>query len=956
MNKKVILLTLASSLLLAGCNPGTSTSSNNTTSEQPTTSQPASSSVDPEAKYQITADEFADYFASLSKVTVTQKNSYSSDTVLICYDGAFMKYQNKETGSSFVTNEYAKVTDSRVVFAMAQTGTAGKITYQASTVRDLSSYHLTSMWQYQRMSFLAMLGVDSSALDAYEWMTDAEFKNCVKTAFAKMTYDSTSHNYIVSAASSSGESNSGSLHFEGKKLLSYSGTVEASGHRYTAEVSFSEIGTTTVSVPSEALPYLTPIKASFYHEDGTTLYGERYVAYLNSTRGPDYVLPSKDPDSGDSENSYVFDGWDHSLTKLTADVSVKPVFTKVANTTLYSIYSGVLTFKSAHSKVANTIIPDGVTEVVTTDGFANGYHYQMKLSDSVTTLTDPDGYSDQILFSVSSGNTAFSIENEALYSADKKKLYSHFGGDEATSFVTNAATEEIEDSAFGGNSNLVSVTLTDSVTSLGAYAFCNSSIQSITLSKKLKTMGADCFAYCRHLTSIVLPDTLTSIPSYCFENCKALTSVTLPNTLTSLSAFCFQSCSALTSIALPDSITKIPNYCFQNCKALTSVTWGSSLTEIDDSAFSGDSKLSSIGEFGSAFKSFGVGAFSGCALTSVDLSKSAITSLSNALFDNNSSLTSISLPSSVILIGTSALANTGLKTFTITKDMGLNGSCFSGCTQLVLTNENTATYTLDSNNNLFSADGKRLIYVSNKEKFVLPSSVTNTDSGAGAGQVDLKELDLSAVNGSLYINQQAFSGDTSLSKIDWPSASGASISLGASSFSLSGLTDLVLPSCVTSVGESAFSNCSDLVSVDMSASPLKAISTGCFTGCIALKNVTLPAGLTSIGGMAFGQCLTLESITLPETLTSIAYNAFAYDIALKNIVIPASVTQISSTVFENDIALSAIYLKATSLPSGYSSGWNGGAPYYLYSESTPASDPQKYWHYVGSVPTVYSAQ
>jgi hypothetical protein len=320
----------------------------NSTSEQPTTSQPASSSTDPEAKYQITADEFADYFASLSKVTVTEKASYSPNTVFVCYDGAFLQYQTKATDGSITATQYAKVTDSRIVFAIAQTDSAGKVAYQAQSVRDLSSYHLTSMWQYQRMSFLAMLGVDSDTLDAYEWMSDAEFKNCVKTAFAKMTYDSTSHNYIVPASSSSGESNGGSLHFEGKKLLSYSGTVGSGGRRHTVEANFGEVGTTTVSVPSEALPYLIPIKVSFYNEDGTTLYGVKYASYHNYALAPDYVLPSKDPDAGDSENSYVFDGWDHSLSNLTADINVKPVFTKVANTTLYTIDSstGVMTLKT----------------------------------------------------------------------------------------------------------------------------------------------------------------------------------------------------------------------------------------------------------------------------------------------------------------------------------------------------------------------------------------------------------------------------------------------------------------------------------------------------------------------------------------------------------------------------------------------------------------------------------
>jgi hypothetical protein len=917
MNKKIILLTLASSLLLAGCNPSSASSAASSaassSSEQPTTSQPASSSTDPEAKYQIAVDEFADYFTSLSNVTVTEKSSYWSDAHIISYDGALGQRQTKASDGTLKTGYYMKATDSRVVIASVGSDASGKTTYRAQDVYENSvSYHFTSMWQFYRMSFLSMLGVDSSISDADVAMTDAEFKSCVKAAFAKASYDSTSHNYIIPASSSSSGATAINLHFEGKKLLHYSGSLAVQGAVYAVEADFSEIGTTKITLPSEVLPYLTPIKVSFYSEDGQTLYSEQYVSYLHSCSTPAGLLPGKDPDAGDSEYSYAFDGWDKTITALTADVVVKPVFKKVANTTLYTIDSstGVMNFKDAHEAVANTTIPAGVKEVNISYGFSRSYYYQMTFSDSVTSLVDPNVRATQILFSVSSGNTTFSTENKALYSADKKKLYSHFAGDEATSFTSNAATEEIEDKAFVANKNLLSVSLDDALTSLGAYAFSESGIESITLPSKLTTMGMSCFNSCVSLKSIALPDTLTSIPSYCFIGCRSL----------------------------------------------ASVSWSTSLVSIGAFAFANNFKLASIGAFSSAFQSFGGNAFMSCLLTSVDLSKTALTSLASGLFSNNYYLSSILLPSTVKSIGRSTFEKTDLKTFTITKDMTLDTACFAGCAALVLTNENTTAYTLDSNNNLFSADGKTLLFAGNKEKLVVPSSVTNIAVGAASDKDVLKELDLSAVSASLSIGQNAFAGTTSLTKIDWPTSTSAIITFGSACFeAATSLTEVSLPACVTSIGESSFSGCVALTSVDLSASPLTSIGGNTFGNCLKLASVSFPAGLTSIGDMAFVYCESLESITLPETLTSIGYNAFAYNAVLKNVVIPASVTTIGPSAFSRDSALSAIYLKATSLPSGYSSGWNGSSAYYLYSENTPSENPGSYWHYVNNVPTVYPA-
>ena len=109
------------------------------------------------------------------------------------------------------------------------------------------------------------------------------------------------------------------------------------------------------------------------------------------------------------------------------------------------------------------------------------------------------------------------------------------------------------------------VTIPDSVTSIGNYAFY----------------------YCTSLTSVTIPDSVTSIGYDAFENCTSLTSVTIPASVTSIGYDAFENCTSLTSVTIPDSVTSIRNYAFYYCTSLTSVTIPSSVTSIGGYAFRG---------------------------------------------------------------------------------------------------------------------------------------------------------------------------------------------------------------------------------------------------------------------------------------------------------------------------------------------------------------------------------
>ena len=101
---------------------------------------------------------------------------------------------------------------------------------------------------------------------------------------------------------------------------------------------------------------------------------------------------------------------------------------------------------------------------------------------------------------------------------------------------------------------------------------------------------------------------------------------------------------------------------------------------------------------------------------------------------------------------------------------------------------------------------------------------------------------------------------------------------------------------VTSIGEYAFYDCWNLVSVTIPNSVI-IIETGAFNGCSGLTSVTIPNSVTSIGDYAFSYCTGLTSVTIPNSVTSISNSAFESCSRLTSVTIPNSVTSIGDYAF-----------------------------------------------------------
>ena len=153
----------------------------------------------------------------------------------------------------------------------------------------------------------------------------------------------------------------------------------------------------------------------------------------------------------------------------------------------------------------------------------------------------------------------------------------------------------IDNSSFVGCTGLTSITISDSVTSIGSSAFngcsnliqkeggvwyvdkwvigCDPSVTNVTLHNITVGIGDYAFSGCSSLTSISIPDSVTRIGNFAFKGCGSLTSITIPDSVTSIGRYAFENCSSLTSITIPNSVASIGGGAFYICSRLTSITF-----------------------------------------------------------------------------------------------------------------------------------------------------------------------------------------------------------------------------------------------------------------------------------------------------------------------------------------------------------------------------------------------
>ncbi len=114
--------------------------------------------------------------------------------------------------------------------------------------------------------------------------------------------------------------------------------------------------------------------------------------------------------------------------------------------------------------------------------------------------------------------------------------------------------------------------------------------------------------------------------------------------------------------------------------------------------------------------------------------------------------------------------------------------------------------------------------------------------------------------------------------------------IGKKAFYEERVTDVIIPSTVTYIGDDGFNSCENMTSVSIPESVIE-IGKKAFAYCAGLKEITIPYGVTEIKDATFTGCEALEAISIPESVISIGQEAFQY-CALTELVIPNSVVEV----------------------------------------------------------------
>lgn len=197
----------------------------------------------------------------------------------------------------------------------------------------------------------------------------------------------------------------------------------------------------------------------------------------------------------------------------------------------------------------------------------------------------------------------------------------------------------------------------------------------------------------------------------------------------------------------------------------------------------------------------------------------------------------------------------------------------------------------------------------------IPDSVTLIGSHAFDGCAGLTAIDLGG--GVTSIGFGAFQGCINLTGANIPDSV---TNLGGNAFfNCPGLQAITIGSGVTSIGVATFQGCTGLITIDI---PDQVTSLGnfAFFGCTALANVSLGDGVSGIGQGAFQFCDGLHRITIPSSVTTISGFAFAGNDSLDEIYFLGSPPAASAQAFDGQSNLRVFHLPGT---TGWTNPWHG---------------------------------
>ena len=577
----------------------------------------------------------------------------------------------------------------------------------------------------------------------------------------------------------------------------------------------------------------------------------------------------------------------------------------------------------------NTIIPNSVTNIGNHAFYGCSSLTSITIPNSVTSIGESAFFGCTGLTSITIPNSVTNFGWAPFSNCTSLPVIDHIRyadtylvkavDRDLSTYNIKEGTRYIGDDAFHKCTNLVSIKIPNSVTSIGecAFNYCKS-LASIEIPDSVTYIGSSAFhesgithpLYNAHIFAYMptsysgaytIPEGIESIACDAFFNCSGLTSVIIGNSVTSIGESAFRNCSGLTSVTIPNSVTSIGERAFANCSHLpieNNIRYaGTYLVEAVNKTLSSYSIKSGTKWIGSY-------AFRDCSnLISITIPNS-VTSIGGGAFSGCSGLTSIEIPNSVTSIGDYAFEDCrGLNTI---KTMSFIPPTL-GKNVFLQVNPNMQFYLPQGSETLYQQDKQwrqftsiipfRSSYKINELYYTLnagnskaevtyenlsDTNYTSLNKVIIPPSVTLRDLSFDVTS----ISDSAFTNCASLNTISIPAGIK---SIGANAFLGAGLTSVEwkiksYPDFL-SVEETPFYSSIDNIKSFTLGNEVENIPAYLCNGMVGLEAISFSSSLTSIGDYAFANINSrkFNSIIFPHSVVSVGKGAFSNDIYIENI-------------------------------------------------------------------------
>lgn len=367
----------------------------------------------------------------------------------------------------------------------------------------------------------------------------------------------------------------------------------------------------------------------------------------------------------------------------------------------------------------------------------------------------------------------------------------------------------IESGAFSTSKELTSISIPNSVSSVGEYPFSNCvSLTSVTLN--CNEVGP-WFSDLKSIKEVIFGDKVTTIDKDAFYRCTSLNSVTFSNSLLSIGERAFYN-TDLISVTIPNNVINIGNYAFSHCSRMVSAIIGSNVKNIGSSAFYG-SNLKKIIWLTNSY-------------SWVDLSKDCINYVSN-------------------------------------KDFGFVNKIVYPFLSSYFETDGIIYVPVSPSDK--TCDAIDCIYDNRTENIKIENTVTHKGVQMKVNNVNKyifyenTNIKYAEINYQGPIVEHMFDGCTELT---YAKTGNNVTNIGEYAFrNCSSLESIEIPNTVTAINEYVFSGCSKLKSIKID-NGLTSIKKYAFKDCINLPMIQIVKSITDIKDFAFSGCKGLKNVII----------------------------------------------------------------------------------------------